>query len=236
MRTIQEYLKECDRESIIHVFIHQYAFSPLEMMDKNCREITLGQIMDYYEENLNKLIDRLINTTPVQSEDRWILLAHHCASEESGDMVYNLYKEDELKTEGPLVSYSYEFAPFEEVVGFYVADTYLTQYKINGLIVDFLNEVSWTGFEHEKLDGIVDEIIEGAEEAEAHKDDPSYFITLDELKNHMEEKFGLKHEEEDPRQEEARLRLSEHQIEYNDICQKIEIEKLKESIRKEKEC
>ena len=236
MRTIQEYLKECDRESIIKDFIFQYAFSPMEMMSENCRNITIGQITDYYKENLNKLIDRLISTEPKLDDDRWILLAHHSAEDECGDMVYCLYKESDIYKDEFPVSYGYEFSPFEEVVGFYVADTYLTQYEINSLIADFLHEVSWTGFEQEELEEKVENIIQSAEDAELHKDDPDYFITHEELMKRMEERFGIEFERKDPVQEEAWYKFIRHQKEYNEVCQKVEIEKLIESIRKEKEC
>lgn len=72
-------------------------------------------------------------------------------------------------------------------MGYFVADTYLTQYEIDNLLVDFLHETSWTGFNHEDLERILNDLDESIKEEEEHKDDPNYYICkaieLQKLKN-----------------------------------------------------
>ena len=62
-------------------------------------------------------------------------------------------------------------------MGYFVADTYLTQYEIDNLLVDFLHETSWTGFNHEDLERILNDLDESIKEEEEHKDDPKKFTT-----------------------------------------------------------
>lgn len=230
MRTIQEYLKECDRESIINGYIYEHAFSPISCMDENNRNRTLGEIIDYYREKLNGLIDKLISIEPVKTDERWILMAYHQTEDEFGDIAYSLFKESDLDKEGLITTYAYEFSPFEETVGFYVADNYLTQYELDNLIIDYLYEVSWNGFDQEYLEERIDEIITSYEDAEKHKDDENYFVSFDDVKEKIKEEFGFELEKKDPEQEKAWHELLKHQMEYNILCQRIEVEKLKETL------
>ena len=127
-------------------------------------------------------------------------------------------------------SYAYEFSAFEDVVGYYVADTYLTQYEIDNLLVDFLHESSWTGFNHEDLDKIISDLEESTKEAEEHKDDPNYYTTAEEFFKQMEEEHGFEFEKKDEKQEEANDIFFKHLIDYNKKCKVIELQKLKDLI------
>lgn len=232
MKTIQEYLQNCDRESIINDFIYLHAFDAFTLMNKKKRNVTIGEIVDYYTENLNALIDVLTTIEPQKTEDRSIFIAFHRTGTETDEIYYALVKESELDNEY-ISCYDYAFLPFDISVGFYVADTYLTQYELHNLLVQYLFEVSWTGFEQEHLDEQVRKIEKSCEDAEAHKDDPDYFISTDELIKRMEDKFGFELEKQDPKQIDAWNELTNQMIDYNQTCKQIEIDKLKELLAKE---
>ena len=78
MKTIQDYLKTCDRQAVIGSFIYNYAFRPLSLMKDGVRNKTIDEIRTRIEENLNKFIDKLINITPEPIPDTFIFLACHC--------------------------------------------------------------------------------------------------------------------------------------------------------------
>ena len=235
MRTIQEYLKECDRKSIINDYIYEHAFSSLSMMDKDNRPLTVGEIIDFYTFKLDELIDKLIDMEPVKTEERWILLAYHQSEDSAGnDVTFGLFKESDIYNDGHITTYAYDFTPFNEAVGFYVADTYLTQLEINALIVSFLDEITFNGFDQEDLEARTKELYEACKEAKAHIDDPEYFISFEDFRKKLEDIAGVELEKRDSKQEEAWYEYLKHQAEYNEKCQRIEIEKLKELLKEEK--
>ena len=235
MKTIQEYLKTCDRQSLVNAYVYQHAFYPLDMLAAKNNGLKISDRIKRIKKKLNKMIDKLIAIEPVPSDDRYIFLAHHIAESEFGDIAYCLYKESELAGDGFKISYGIEFTPFEEAVGFYVADTYLTQHEIEGLLVHFLYEVSWTGYDQEHMKTELDKLKKADEESKKHRDDPDYYKPIDEFFREMEKEFGFEFERKDKRQERAWKKLMKAQIEYNNYCQKIEIDKLKRLLAKEKE-
>lgn len=227
MRTIQQYLKECDRSAIINGYIYKYAFG-WELMGSEYKDITCGEIVEKYKRTLNDYIDKLINITPLKNDKEMILMAYH--SGEDDDVLFSLFKKEDIMDESLdyVTSYGYEFTEFEEVVGYYVADTYLTQYSINDLILDYLYETSWTGFNHERLQEDVDKLKEATEKAKTHKDDPDYFISAEEMFKSIEEEFGFEREKKDPGQETAWRKYIQCTAEYNTECRNIEIRKLRD--------
>ena len=226
MRTIQEYLKECDRGEIINGYIYKYAFS-WELMGSKYKDVTCGEIVEKYRRTLNDYIDKLVKLQSESNEEEMILLAYH--SSEDDDILFSLFKREDIMNEDLdyVTSYGYEFSEFEEVVGYYVADTYLTQYSINDLIIDYLHETSWTGYNHERLQEDLDKLIKATEEAEAHKDDPDYYMTAEEVFRRVEEEFGFEFEKHDSKQEAARHEFIQHATEYTEKCRSIEIKKLR---------
>ena len=57
MKTIQEYLKNCNRKEVINMYIYKYAFTP-ELIDKKYQNITCGEIIKKYTEILNNYIEQ----------------------------------------------------------------------------------------------------------------------------------------------------------------------------------
>ena len=227
MKTIQEYLKECDRNAVVNGYIYKYAFS-WELMGKSYKDVTCGEIVEKYKKRLNDYIDKLIEITPSGNDEEMILMAYH--SSEEDDVMFSLFKKEDIMNEDLdyVTSYGYEFSEFEEVVGYYVSDTYLTQYAINDLIIDYLRETSRTGYNHERLQEDLDKLKEATEEAEAHKDDPNYSMSAEEVFRRIEEELGLEFEKKDPEQELARSKYIQHAVEYNTECRNIEIRKLRD--------
>ena len=223
MKTIQEYLKECNREKIINTYIFKHVFGH-QMMSEKYKNITCGEIAEKYKTELNNYIDRLLGISPKKEEETWILMVVHATETEyNSDIRFLLVKQSDVLKE-PLdefiTPYGYFNLEFEEILGFYVADTYLTQYYLEDLIVDFLYESSWTGFKHEQLQEMTDSLNEGMEEE-------GELYTIEELEKELEEKFGIEFEKKDKEQEEAFNLLFKQQAEYNRKCEMIEIKKLR---------
>ena len=220
--TIQEVIRNCDRKEVIGEFLYNHR--NLNYWD--CpQDVTVGELKGRIEKHLNEIMDKLCDMTPKPNEDKMVLLAVHTVENDNNDIAFNLFKvKDLMEDKEYYTSYGYEFTPFEETLDFDVADTYLTQYYLNGLIADYLYEVTWTGWNQDNLKEELNQIRESAKEAEEH---PERLIKWDSEK--FEEEYGL--EKKDPKQEEAWRELIWAQVDYHDKCMRIEIEKYRALVR-----
>ena len=226
MKTIQDYLRECNRDEVIGAYLYNYAFDS-SLLDKDCKDVVVGELIDSIKSNLNYFIDKLISIEPRHGDDEMVFFAAYQMALDKNEVNFMLVKKDEICQEGWSTPYSFILTPFEEAVSFYVADTYLTQYHINDLLSFFLFEISFFGYEQEDVDKIADELNESVKEVEEHIDDDSYFTSFADFKKKMEDDFGFEFEKEDPDQKAAELELNKKIIEYNEYCQRLEINKLK---------
>lgn len=213
------------------MYIYKYAFNS-ELIDKKYESITCGEIIKKYTKTLNDYIDKLIAIKPnVDNEEIWILLSTHSYGEFNDNIQHLLIKKSDLLSKNDLdsvESYAYNLSPFEEILGYYVADTYLTQYEINDLLVDFLYESSWTGFEHENLNQIVEDLEESLREVDENKENSKSLYSAEEVFKQLEEEYGFESEKKDAKQEIAYEKFLKNLIEYEKECKNIELKKLKD--------
>lgn len=234
MKTIQEYLKVCNRKEIIESYIYKYVFTQ-DLMNKKNKKITIGEVIEKYEDILNKYIDKLISiNVKLDDSETWILLTTHAANIfNDDDLAHLLISKNELfytKKLEDIDTYGYEFSDFEEILGYYVADTYLTQYYLTDLIVTFLYESSWTGFNHEDLEKEKKNFEDAIKEIDIQEGNFENYKSIDEFYKELEENFDFEFEKKDARQEKEYNKYLQHCAHYNKTCRKIELEKLKKLI------
>lgn len=234
MKTIQEYLKTCDRKKVIDIYINKYTFGLIKERRVNFN-LTISQIAERQQEELNRLIDRLIAIDPAKDNDseEWILMTVHCAETEGEDLDHILVRESDVFDDclKRVDSYAFDLTPFATAAGYYVADTYLTQYYISELIAYYLFEVSSTGYEQEKLEQTVKDLDKALREIE---NGHTKGFSIEEFEKELEEEYGLQFEEEDPRVESARKDYYRERVKYSEYCRTTEIGKLRELLKEER--
>jgi len=203
-------------------------------MNEKYRDKTIGEIIDRQKEKLNGLIDRLIaiEPAPAKKGERWILMTVHCSETDLGeDISHILVSEKDVmdKSLDWVTPYGYEFTEHQEIVNYYVADNYLTQHYLEDLIVDFLFESSFTGYEQEGLQEILDDIDKSKEEIE---NGTAKLHSWEEVKKEFEE-HGFEFEKKDPVQEAVWKEYIQDVCEYNRVCQQVEVRKLREALEAE---
>lgn len=154
MKTIQQYLKECDRETIANDYVYKYLFDH-DLIDPKYDHIMIRDLKERTKREIYSLIDRLIGFEPEFGEDRDILLIVHYSGLNSwdDDISAELVHESEVMSGAEEIKiYDYSFTTHSKMVSFYVADTYLTQHYLNELIVSFLHEALIMGPEQEHLE------------------------------------------------------------------------------------
>ena len=234
MKTIQEHLKNCNREEIINDYIFTYGFD-YQLMDKKYDNITCGEIKKRIRENINEYLDNVIKMTPKPDPEghEMILLSYHTSETEAlSDIRHILVKKEDVLNEENLefiTPYGYEFTPLDETCGFFVADNYLTQYEINSLIVNFIFETTFTGWKQEHVEETLKSFDESAKEYEENKDNDEWIEShsWENLSKDLEKNLNIEFEKKDPKQEEYHQTFIKQSAEYNNKCMRLEIKKLK---------
>lgn len=152
---------------------------------------------------LFRLIDRLTDMDPEFDDDRGILMVVHSSglnTWDDDDIFTVLVRESEIISDAEDVQiYAYAMTTHARMVAFYIADTYLTQYYLGDLIIQFLHEALFFGPEQERLEEFMEEMERGIDESNGHE-----YLSVDDVCKEMEERFGFKLEVHDKRQEKPR--------------------------------
>ena len=202
MKTVQQWLKEADKEQLSNEYFYTYPMKIEDIKEENS-ELTVKQIKEIRRKKIEKYIDRLINLEVESSNnnDEYILFAYNVFMEDFENVDYALISKKELlfeigfEEEGNCTNYSFMLSNQEEIKGYLVADTKLTQDNIYGLLVYVLYEASWFGYENEDLEEEKQKLEEAAKEVEKGKYSS---FTIEKLR----EELGLPEKEKDEKQEE----------------------------------
>ena len=148
MKTVQETLREMDKEELMRQFLYKHP-SKLENFDD---DMTIVQAKKRAKEVITKYIERLENMAVKPNDEQMIFYMYEYLSS------YNLKQNRGLSTLGDLrekgveaPNYGIEYTPQEETMGYWIADTEMTQYYLNDLMVEILWDASFFGVEQEKL-------------------------------------------------------------------------------------
>lgn len=174
MKTIQQYLKEVDKQQLINEYFYTY---PINLNDiKNIdADASVLEIIARRRKRIEKYIDRLINLKINQpkDEDNCLVFAYKVFKDDWKDTDYAIVEvkevlEKEINEDTYINNYGCMFTEQEEILAYLIADNALTQNNIYGLLSYILYEASWFGFENEyleeekqKLDNAFKEIEEG---------------------------------------------------------------------------
>lgn len=231
MKTIQKYLAECDREKIATEFIRKYWLDS-ELWDERLRDTTLGELIDRYTALTNRLMNNIITAVPSEQEEKWVFFAAHAHDgfNTTDEILFYLAKVEDIKRGGDFETYAYDLCTFDEVVNYYVADTYLTQFYIDELIVHFLFEMSWYGVDQDELERVKSELLADVEESGFEADEE---LGSESMQEELDGEGLL--EKRDPREEAASQTLEKTIDEYNEYCRNLEAEKIRELLAREQE-
>ena len=228
MKTIQQILREQDPEKIENAFFCQY---PVELRNLcGSEDETLGEIRKRISVRFRAYIERL-RTMKVEMKDdeNWVLFAYKGQDNESIPRkevgllrVRELLETDDLSS---VQTYSYIFTEQKEALGFWVADTKLTQDNLMDVICNFCHEVSFFGYEQERLKEEADKLEKSMNEIDEHPESLRPF-NPEELRREL----GFPEEEEYPEEQEKRRKYYAAALEYTDYCRNIEMERIKESV------
>ena len=83
----------------------------------------------------------------MKDDDQGIFFVHRCIKDDINGQTFQLIFLNELKEKREATqSYGYNFIEQEKIMGYWVAETALTKYYLEDLMVDILYEASFFGF------------------------------------------------------------------------------------------
>lgn len=225
MKTVQECFREVNEESLIRYYLYKYPISLDEIANE---DLTVKAAKEHVWDKLRKYIERLRNIDIEKSRDGedCILFYHKKMDKGFTDDTSSLvYLNELIEKQEEANTYDYIFTKHAEILGFYVADTEMTQEHMIPLLTDVMHTASIFGFEQERLQEEVEKLLETAEKTENGN---TVYYSLDDIRA----KLGLKKEEEDPMEDELRRAVARASFEYDRYCKEKELKALFSKISK----
>ncbi|WP_270457092.1 DUF6557 family protein [Lactobacillus gasseri] len=159
MRTVQEVLKNIDEDKLIENYFNEH---PL-MVNKFDDDMTIGQIKSGSKKLMKEYIDRLRSLNTTTNKDQMIYYVYEYLHDTSLEQYIAVSPLAELREKGAQSSsYGIEYTKQEEILGYYVANTDLTQYYLLDVMVEILWDASFFGINQEDLEDAKQELEEAA--------------------------------------------------------------------------
>ena len=160
MQTIQEAMKNINKDELIRAYIYDH---PHEIQDKKQPAgITLQAVWDEMYNTLDKLIEQIRTTDIEKTEDEMIIFGfeNSIASTFEDDTFHVVKKDDVLnyKDGDRVEQYAYELRYISETAGFYIADTEYNKHWLISLLESYLYETSFFGYEQEYIEEEVENL------------------------------------------------------------------------------
>ena len=230
MKTIQQVLKETDHKSIESAYFYEYPINLWEV--KNNDDITIGEFHSRISSRFQSFLNRLCTMDAEKNpEKQGILFVYKSQTDDIilGEAVGLIHADELMEREDlyNLPTYAYEFTEQKEALSFLVSNNKLTQDNIMNVIVGFLNEVSFFGYNQESLEEETKRLEKSIKESKEH---PERLIRFD----HEEfcKEHGIPIEEEYPEENEKKNRFYDAGMDYTQYCKEIELQRIKESLKK----
>lgn len=218
MKTVQETLKEINKDELIGVYLFNYPIDLNYLLFKNpeVENLTIKELGEKFRKKISRVIDRLatIQTVPQNPAQQGILYAHRVIKDGFPEPETELILMGELLEKGAAAAqpYAYFFTQHEEIAGYLIADTPYTQDNLYSLLADVIHEASFFGVEQEYLADEIKKLEKSKEDI-----DKGNYHTAEEVISNLREKYGLEEDRDEETEEESQLRnlAAEKEYEYS---------------------
>lgn len=228
MLTVQQTLKKIDQNELIESYLMKLLSDPISLLQVP-GDMTFGEFMDHKRNNAKIIVNNLLNAKTKKDSDA-ILLVCHRYDTDLDDIEYELVEKKDISEKDwteKAQGYCYMAEPFEEIASYKIADTYLTQRNLIGLLTDVMYEASWFGPNQEGRQQFIDDLDKRMNSKEEGK-------PIEELWKSFKEKYGWTPEKRSPKQKNAERDVNMKVYEYNRMCFLDEVRNLRRSLGIEK--
>lgn len=232
LRTIQEVIRGMSPDEVERVYFFQHPVK-YDELGEDLEDKTVGELRKRRSELFRGFVESLLALTPKPLDGKQGIL--FLTKTDRRDERYELcliYQDELLSSDSPdherVESYAFELTPRETAMSFLVADNKLTQDHLTTVVIEFLWEISFFGYDEESVRKEAEKLKKSIEEARTDKGRPA-----DDFFEEMREKHGWPKEEVYPREKELKNAICEADMEYYDYCRGIELTRIKEYLLKE---
>lgn len=161
MKTVQETLREMDKKELLRKFFYEH-HNKLDSFDD---DLTIAQAKERANKVIGKYIERLEAMEVKPNDRQMIFYMYEYLGSYKLDQNRGLCTVADLQEKGiEAPNYGIEYTTQEEIMGYCVADTEMTQYYLNDLMVEIIWDASFFGVEQEKLPEAIKELEEADKE------------------------------------------------------------------------
>lgn len=215
MKTVQTWLNKVDETELIDAYFAEFPIDYKMIADK---KLTLGEIQDHARERLTTFIDRMKICEIDPEKDACVFFACKEYREGYENIGIEMCQLEDIRTQEHPQCYSWLFVDFGEVMGYFIADTELTQKNICSVLAQILYEMSFFGYTQEDMEKErrkTEKACEEAERGECYTEDEVW------------ERFGFNRPEPDPKAERLKRKIHAAEHAYCDFCREREIAEIK---------
>lgn len=199
MRTVQEVLKNMDEDQLIDAYLFRF---PVNIQDCDNDEEKIGDAKAAVHKELHEYLRRLKNLPMMKDDHQGIFFVHRCIKDDMNGQTFQLVYLNELRENHEATqSYGYNFVEQAKLMGYWIAETPLTKYYLEDLMVDILYEASFFGFSQEHLQEEKDELQRSATE------DDSTTISADDFFAELEKEQGYQFDRQSPDEQELEMKV-----------------------------
>ena len=224
MKTVQQWLRETNTEELIGTFLYENPINLITIEDKNR---TVAELLETAKAKLRSLIQYLCALDVTQSKGG-IFFASNAIEDGSPEVCAVLSMRNEiLECELPQ-NYAWDFTPWEELMGYGLAETKLTKDHANTVLAQILYVMTFFGMDHETWKEQSAEVEESLEVSRKAVEAGEY-KTAEEVFA----EFGLPKDEPDEIADELSSKIIRAKMEYNQHCRKREAAKVRQLLENE---
>ena len=227
MKTIQQVLREINKEELEKEWFSNY---PVQFKDCNVvDDITLKEVLDIEHRNFRAFLEELCNMETDKDSDSILMICKVVDNELFWYDTILINKEELLNSNdlSDVESYAYEFNDRSETLAYYVSDTELTQNHIMELVITFLYELSFFGYDIEGLEEAQVRLEKSKEEMENL--DESKCLDFDAFMKSLDVQEVK--DSKDIFEEEYERDVYRAAMRYNNYCREVELKKLRNLLK-----
>lgn len=224
MRTLYSWLSESDLNSIADSYCYQYP-PDYELIPN--KTLSLEEIQSRLKTYILQFMKSLLELKPVTStdDDAYLFFAIEDCKGDRAQVTTLLCKQSKIiEQEDPELT-DWSMTDWEEVLGYYIADTSLTIDFIDTVLAQILFEMCAFGTDRQQSDQKKKELIEQLLEAEKHTGGA---IPAEEVFASLREKYGFPEVPKDPVADGILHEICERERFHAQHCKKREVARIKE--------
>ena len=219
MKTVQEYLRQADRERLLDSMAHDALSDTIMLLES--KDMTIEQIQNACRKETNDLVDHLLSLEAVPS-DHMVLYLTQVSSFDRGfgqaDKTLCLIDINEVRKNIYAPSFAFDLTEWKETLGYLVAENKLTQDYMIDLLSQYLNEISFFGSNPEQHEDKVEEVVSDLEQAVEEIKAGGHTVPAEEVFAELREKHGLPTDEKDDFQKKLRFEILDADMKYSRYC------------------